>query len=111
MKLWYVRQIKDTVHFEMYLQMNMIHVFSNGDEYLHSFGCDLSGVNMLSVPWGIYVASQYVYVTNWGNHTISVYTTEGKHVISLGKRGSNEGYFSNPRGVCVDQYGFVYVCE
>ncbi len=39
--------------------------------YLHSFGCDGSGVNKLSGPYGIYVASQYVCVTNVGNHTIS----------------------------------------
>ncbi len=77
----------------LYLQMNMaplyacdrgnscIHVLSNGGEYLHSFGCDGSCVSKLS---GIYVTSQYIYVTNWGNQ----YTTEGEHVTSFGQYGT-----------------------
>ncbi len=66
---------------------------------------------MTSVPHGIYVASQYVYVTNRSNHTISVYTTEGEHVTTFGKFGSNEGDFKNSWGVCVDKDGFMYVCD
>ena len=68
-------------------------------------------MNKLSHPEGIYVSSQYVYVTNDGNHTISVYTTEGEHVTSFGQGGSNEGDFNGPGGVCVDKDGFVYVCD
>ncbi len=98
----YVRQINDPVHLKILIspdehgnlyvcdsKNSHIHVLSNGGEYLHSFGCDAygSGVNMLSVPCGIYVASQYVYVTSNGNHTISVYTTEGEHVTTFGKEG------------------------
>ncbi len=125
-ELKYVRQIEDSVHFKTIRDVSpdehgnlyvcdsgssLIHVLSNGGEYLRSFGCDGSGVNMLSNPWGIYVASQYVYVTSNSNHTISVYTTEGEHVATFGKWGSNEGDFKNPHGVCVDKDGFVYVCD
>ncbi len=88
-----------------------IHVLSNGGEYLRSFGCDGNSVNKLSAPYGLCVASQYVYVTNCGNHTISVYTTEGEYVTTFGKRGSNEGDFKGPYGVCIDKDGFVYVCD
>ncbi len=126
-ELKYVRQIKDPVHFKYIRDVSpdehgnlyvcdgekscSIHILSNGGEYLHSFGCDGRGVNMLSYPCGIYVASQYVYVTNNSNHTISVYTTEGEHVTTFGKGGSNEGDFVYPWGVCVDKDGFVYVCD
>ncbi len=120
-ELEYVRQIKYPVHFDGIYDISpdehgnlyvcdhgnsLIHVLSNGGEYLRSFG-----VNKLSHPEGIYVSSQYVYVTNGGNHTISVYTTEGEHVTSFGKRGSNEGDFNEPGGVCGDKDGFVYVCD
>ncbi len=81
-----------------------IHVLSNGGEYQRSFVCD---GNVSSGPWDIYVASRYVYVTNRDNHTISVYTTEGKHVTTFGKE---EGGFT-PWGVCVDKDGFVYICD
>ncbi len=46
-----------------------------------------------------------------GKHTISVYTTEGEHVTTFGKKGSNEGDFNGPYGVCVDKDGFMYVCD
>ncbi len=85
-ELKYLRQIEDPVHFKDFRDVSSdehgnlyvcdcensrIHVLSNGGEYLRSFGCDGSGVNKLSEPCGIYVASQYVYVTNWKNDTIS----------------------------------------
>ncbi len=121
-ELKYVRQIEDPVHFKdirdispdehgnLYVCVggdSRIHVLSNGGEYLRSFGCDGSGVNMLSRPCGIYVASQYVYVTSNSSNTISVYTTEGEHVTTFGK----EGDLWHPWGVCVDKDGFVYVCD
>ncbi len=71
-ELKYVRQIKDSVHFEDIRHVSPdehgnlyvcdhgnshIHVLSNG-EYLCSFGCDGSGVNKLSWPSGIYVSNQ-----------------------------------------------------
>ncbi len=80
-ELEYVRQIKDPVHFNDIYDVSpdehgnlyvcdrgnsCIHVLSNGGEYLRSFGCDGRGVNKLSGPEGIYVSSQYVYVTNDG---------------------------------------------
>ncbi len=32
-------------------------------------------------------------------------------MTTFGKRGSNEGDFNWPYGVCVDKDGFVYVCD
>ncbi len=121
-----MRQIKYPVHFKdiygispdehgnLYVcdcGNSRIHVLSNGGEYLRSFGCDESGVNKLSEPCCLYVVSQYVYVTSDDNHTMSVYTTEGEHVTSFGQKGSNEGDFNEPGGVCVDKDGFMYVCD
>ena len=83
-----------------------IQVLSNGGEFLHLFGCD-----RVRGPRGVSVAGQYVYVANWNNHDISVFTTMGEYVTSFGQWGSNEGDFKHPWGVCVDQDGFVYVCD
>ena len=87
-----------------------VHVFSNG-EFLHSFGCGEDGEKMLSRPCGVCVAGQYVYVVNYWKHCVSVFTTKGEHVTSFGQRGSGDGDFKNPHGVCVDKDGFVYVCD
>ena len=57
------------------------------------------------------VSGQYVYVTDFGNHNISVFTTEGEYVTSFGEKGSNNGEFNGPCGVCTDMDGFIYVCD
>ena len=89
-----------------------IQVFSNGGEFLRSFGCDENDVNKLNVPCGVCVTGQYVYVVNCRSHNVSVFTTEGVYMTSFGGQwGSNKGEFKNPWGVCVDRDGFVYVCD
>ena len=87
-----------------------VHVFSNG-EFLHSFGCGEDGEKVLSRPHGVCVAGQYVYVVKYGKHCVSVFTTKGEHVTTFGQKGSGDGDFSFPCGVCVDKDGFVYVSD
>ena len=86
-----------------------VHVFNHGGEFLHSFGQG-EGVK-LSGPIGVGVFGQYVHVTEIKGHCVSVFTTEGVYVTSFGKRGSGEGDFNAPRGICVDKDGFVFVCD
>ena len=85
-----------------------VHVFSNGGEFLHSFG---QGVRKLRDPMGVCVVGQYVYVSNYSGHDVSVFTNEGEYVTSFGKRGEGEGDFCSPCCMCVDKDGYVYVCE
>ena len=88
-----------------------IQVLSKGGESLHSFGSDRNGVNKLSDPRGVCVAGQYVYVTDYSNNNISIFTTEGEYVTSFGQRGTKEDYLKNPWGICIDDEGFLYVCD
>lgn len=82
-----------------------VQVFSNsGGKFLHSFGVGNS-------PSGLCVAGEYVYVTSSVLDTVSAYTLQGEHVTSFGQHGSDHGDFNNPHGVCVDEEGFVYVCD
>ena len=85
-----------------------IHVFSNGGEFLCSFGQDGGD---LKYPVGVCVAGQYVYVTDKDNHSVSVFTTEGEYVTRFGHKGSGEGDLNVPLGLCADKDGFVYVCD
>ena len=63
-------------------------------------------------PAGIGVdANNVVYVSEWENHRISVFTSEGVFVTSFGSRGQKPGQFQSPRGVCVDNSGVLYVCD
>lgn len=42
---------------------------------------------------------------------MSVFTTDGAHVTTFGQNGNSEGEFDHPWGICVDEDGFVYVCD
>ena len=109
--LGYFYAISADSHGNLYCADNnnaMIQVFSNDGVFLRSFGCDGKGKKKVNSPCGLCVSGHYVYVCNLYN--ISVFTTDGVYVSSLGQRGySNEGNFNYPHSVCVDQDGFVYV--
>ena len=55
--------------------------------------------------------SGLVYVSEGGNHRVSVFTSEGGFVTSFGRQGSGPGQFDRPRGLAVDSSGVVYVCD
>ena len=84
-----------------------IHVFNNNGMFLRSF--DKSA--QLKSTLALCVSGQYVYVSDYDHHKIAVFTTEGEHVATFGQKGEGEGSLLCPLGVCVDDNGFVYVCE
>ena len=57
------------------------------------------------------IAGQYLTVTNWHSHCVSVFTFAGNYVISFGQLGSKEGDFNTPCGVGVDNDSFVFVAD
>ena len=65
----------------------------------------------LDEPLGIACDSDYVYVSEYGGHCVSIFTVAGDFVCSFGGRGGGEGEFVRPFGVSVDRDGFLYVCD
>ena len=57
------------------------------------------------------MSGQHVYVADCDMHSIIIFTTEGEHVTSFGERGAKKSDFICPIGVCVDEDGFLYVCD
>ena len=91
---------------------NCVQVFSrNNGTYLRTFGVYGSGPGELSVPVGIHVDHDYVYVAEGGNNRISAFHTSGAFITSFGRWGSGEGELHGPRGITTDQDGFLYVCD
>ena len=63
-------------------------------------------------PSGIVIdTSDLVYVSDNENHRVSVFTTEGRSVLSFGKYEKGLGEFDWPPGLAVDDSGVVYVCD
>ena len=73
------------------------------DQNNHRVG---SGQGDLSRPHGVCVTS-FVYVADFDNNRVSVFTKDGQFVTSFG----NGHITSHLYGVAVDNDGFVYVCS
>jgi len=52
-----------------------------------------------------------VYVVEYNQHRVSVFSSEGKFLKSFGAMGEAHGQFDRPYGVTVDANGFVFVAD
>ncbi len=56
------------------------------------FGRRGEGRGELNEPWGVAIdSSDRVYVSQWDNHCVSVFTSEGQFVMSFGTGGLVDG--------------------
>ena len=74
------------------------------------FGRRGEGKGELDLPAGITVdTNDLVYVSEYDNGRVSVFTCEGQFVTSFGRKGVGPGKFNYPVGLAVDYCGVVYV--
>ena len=71
------------------------------------------GVGHLSQPWGVTIHNRHVYVTESGNHRISVFTLDGQLIRTIGSQGSGPGQFNSTSAVAFapDEEGDMYVVD
>jgi DNA-binding beta-propeller fold protein YncE len=87
--------------------------FSTGDyifagEWLE----DSEGDYLFDQPRGIAIGPDgRVYVTDYGNHSVTVFDRQGMQLDSWGSYGSAEGMFIFPIGIDISEDGFVYVAD
>ena len=86
---------------------NHIQVFTPEGQFLRKFGSPGSDPGQLSSPTDIAIDDDTVYITDDGNHRVSIFTTQGEFKRSSG----TPGQFSNPRGITVDENGFIMVAD
>ena len=79
---------------------------------LLSFGRQGKSVGMLNAPWGVAVNDQdEIAVTEFLNHRVSVFSSEGSHLRSFGRVGENDGKFQFPKGIAFDSLGNIVVAD
>ena len=77
-----------------------------------SFGRQGKSVGMLNAPWGVAVNDQdEIAVTEFLNHRVSVFSSEGSHLRSFGRVGENDGKFQFPKGIAFDSLGNIVVAD
>ena len=75
-----------------------------------SFGEEGKSVGKLQTPWGVAVNDRdEIAVTD--NSRVSVFSSDGTHLRSFGKAGSNNGEFNWLRGVAFDKHGNIIVAD
>ena len=100
-----IRNVSSDEHGNVYIidrHKRCVHVYSNGGEFIRTIGAD-----KLRDPYDIAVSGHYVFITDDRGHPVSVFTTDGDYVASVGRRHDND----NRHTVCVDKDEFVYICN
>ena len=84
-----------------------VEIFSQTGEFLYQLG-----VGRLSVPCGIAIHGDTLYVSCWGDHTISQFSLfEICRVRWIGGKGSNYGQFIYPCQLTTDLIGRVFIAD
>ena len=84
-----------------------VEIFSETGEYLYQLG-----VGQLSRAYGIAIHGDNLYVSCWGDHTVSKFSlTEMCLVRRIGGRGSNNGQFYSPSQLTTDSIGRVFIAD
>ena len=77
-----------------------------------SFGQKGESVGMLNYPWGVTVNDQdEIAVTEFLNHRVSLFSSDGTHLRSFGRKGQNNGEFQFPTGIAFDSNGNIVVAD
>ncbi|MCG8626414.1 MAG: hypothetical protein MJE68_31000, partial [Proteobacteria bacterium] len=62
-------------------------------------------------PSAISIQGGVLYVVDSGNCCVQKITTTGNAISTFGTRGSGNGQLSNPRGICFDKDGHIFISE
>jgi len=81
-------------------------------EFVSQWGTSCTGDGEFYDPRGVAVASDgSVYVSDYRNHRIQKFTSEGLFVSKWGTEGTSDGEFDGPTFVAEASDGSVYVTD
>ena len=88
-----------------------IQKFTNGGEFLSSWGT--YGVNdgEFQSPVGIAIYENNVYVVDDKRNDIQKFDLDGNIVFKWGEHGIEDGQFNKPKGITIDSNGIIYVAD
>ena len=86
---------------------DIVEIFSKKGEFISQLG-----VGKLSNPSGIAIHGDSLYVSSWGDDTVSQFSLiEMCHVRRIGGQGSKNGQFNSPQQLTTDIIGRVFIAD
>ena len=86
---------------------NRVQIVSFEGRFLTRFGQDT-----LKMPWGITVSTEHVFITDIRLHALLQFDRNSYElVMRTGTKGSEDGRFNSPQGLCIDYNGDVLVAD
>ena len=85
-------------------QNDRIQVFTHMEHHIRTITSGKMKIKSFR-PVTLLIHHEYMYVTDWHNHTVLVMNTLGERLITT----FGKGYLRKPEGITVDKAGFVYV--
>ena len=84
-----------------------VQIVSFEGQFMTRFGQDT-----LISPWGITVSNEHVFITDKELHTLLQFDRNSYEVVMrTGIKGSENGQFNHPQGLCIDYSGDVLVAD
>ena len=87
-----------------------VKIFDKDLKLIRTFGQD-SGDNKLNNPVGVAVGHNVIAVSEYSDHVVKLYSLQGDYQSKFGSRGSGDGQFNGPQGLCFNSKGLLYVVD
>ena len=62
-------------------------------------------------PSDVAVGNNNIYVMDGVNHCVKVFDKNGSFLFRFGSKGSKNGYFNSPLGICMDAQNRIYIAD
>ena len=85
-------------------------IFDKDLKLIRTFGQG-SGDSKLSDPVGVAVGHNVIAVSEWSDHVVKKFSLQGDYLSKFDSRGSGDGQFNNPQGLCFNTKGLLYVVD
>ena len=85
-------------------------IFDKDLKLIRAFGQG-SGDSKLNSPMCVAVNHNVIAVSEFHNHEVKIFSLQGDYLSKFGSRGSGDGQFSYPQGLCYNSKGLLYVVE
>ena len=85
-------------------------IFDKNLKLINTFGQG-SGNSKLKYPVGVAVGNNVIAVSEYTDDVVKKYSLQGDYLSKFGSRGSGDGHFNNPQGLCFNSKGLLYVVD